>query len=313
MKKKLLYCLLTNDVETTSIINHTLSDDTGYLVLKEGMPALINLYKKYNIHSTFFYTGYIAEKFPEVVTMALGYGHEIASHGYTHKPDQSFDTLELNEQIDHLLKSKTILERLSSQEVVSFRAPACRVNKDTPLALKNTGFKIDSSVSPQRLDMIFSLGSLKKINWLLAPRHPGFTKTDNLWRSGTGKIFEIPICALGIPYISTTLRIIPLITKIIRYLLYIESRIFNKPILFLIHPNELFLEDRNPNITKRRTKGFLGYIFKDLITHRVKQKNLGSRAILLYENEIKFFIKRGFKFVTLNEYYNLIVQQTKKK
>ena len=48
------FCLLTNDVETTSIINNTLSYKTGEKVLKEGMPLLLELYKQYDIQSTFF-------------------------------------------------------------------------------------------------------------------------------------------------------------------------------------------------------------------------------------------------------------------
>ena len=39
MKNK-KYCLLTNDVETTSIVNNRLCDKTGEKVLKEGMPVL---------------------------------------------------------------------------------------------------------------------------------------------------------------------------------------------------------------------------------------------------------------------------------
>ena len=40
-------CLITNDVETTSILNHKLRDKTGEYVLKQGMPRLFDLYDKY--------------------------------------------------------------------------------------------------------------------------------------------------------------------------------------------------------------------------------------------------------------------------
>jgi hypothetical protein len=78
MKNK--HCLLTNDVETTSILNHCLSDKTGEKVLKEGMPVLLGLYEKYNVKATFFFTGYIAQKFPEIVKMILPGGHEVGCH-----------------------------------------------------------------------------------------------------------------------------------------------------------------------------------------------------------------------------------------
>ena len=159
------YCLLTNDVETTSIVNNKLSDKTGERVLKEGMPVLLALYAKYNVKSTFFFTGYIAKKFPDVVRMITPYGHEVACHGLTHEVDCAFDLLQLHEQISHLKEAKNILEYISGTEVVSFRAPALRVNEYTVEALENTGFMIDSSVSSQRFDMFFSYGSLKKLNF----------------------------------------------------------------------------------------------------------------------------------------------------
>ena len=232
------YCLLTNDVETTSIMNNCLSDETGKLVLREGMPLLLDLYEEFNIKTTFFFTAHIAKKFPEIVKMVIPYGHEVASHGYTHEPDRAFDILSLDEQIDNLTRSKKILEDISGQEVISFRAPAARVNKHTPVALRETGFKIDSSVASQRFDMFLSLGSLKKLNWLIAPRKPYFTNAGNLWKKGEGDIFEIPISALLMPYIGTTLRLFPHISHQLGKILSFEASKVQKPIVFLTHPNE---------------------------------------------------------------------------
>ena len=297
------HCLLTNDVETTSILYNSLRDKTGLKVLQEGMPLLLDLYQKYNIKSTFFFTGYIAEKFPEIVKMILPYKHEVACHGYSHEVNMGFDILNLEQQIEELKKAKTILEDISGQEVISFRAPALRVNKYTPEALKYTGFKIDSSVASQRLDMFFSFGSTKKLNWIFTPRKPYKTRDDSLWRPGKGAILEIPISALIFPYIGTFLRASPLLTRILRNLLYIESIKILKPIVFLIHPNEFINEGKSvlPNI---RTSKLISYIIKDKLRQKIKLKNLGSKAIPLYENEIIFFNDLQFDFVTLREYYN---------
>ena len=181
-KEKIFF--FTNDVETTSLKNHCLSDKAGEKVLKEGMPALLELYKKYNIKSTFFFTGYIAQKFPDVVKMILPYGHEVGCHGLTHDSEKAFDVLNKDEQIDHLKRAKEILEKISGVEVISFRAPALRVNQYTPQALIENGFRIDSSVAPQRGDFLLSFGSAKKLNWLFAPRNPYFTRDNNLAKKG---------------------------------------------------------------------------------------------------------------------------------
>jgi len=230
--------LITNDVETTSILNHQLRDKTGLFVLEQGMPRLLELYEKYNIKATFFFTGHIAKLYPEVVKMVIPYGHEIGSHGLTHEVDQAFDVLSLDEQIKHLKISKSILEDISGQEVISFRAPAARVNYNISLALEEAGYKIDSSVSSQRLDMFFSFGSKKKLNWITAPRMPYYTDKNNIFKKGEGSIYEIPISAIGLPYIGTFMRIAPVLNRLTRNMLHTESMLNKRPIVFLTHPNE---------------------------------------------------------------------------
>ena len=299
-------CLLTNDVETTSIYHNSLRDATGARVLKEGMPLLLELYAKYNIKSTFFFTGYIADKFPGVVEMILPYGHEVGCHGFTHDPDKAFDVLSLTEQIEHLKKAKQILENISGRKVISFRAPAARVNKDTAIALKETGFEIDSSVASQRFDMFLSFGGIKKLNWLTAPRCAYFTNPNNLWKAGIGPIFEIPISALILPYIGTTLRMSPFLTRSLRSTLVAESRYLNnKPIVFLTHPNEFITEFDELRENHRRTQNYLSYLWRELIRRKLKLKNLGLPGLTIYEKELNYFSKNDFSFLTCKEYYEM--------
>ena len=295
-------CLLTNDVETTSIVNGGLRDSTGELVLKEGIPRLLDLYAKYNVKSTFFFTGYIAELFPEVVKKIVPYGHEVGCHGYTHDHRYSFDTLNLDQQITHLNKAKKILEEISGSPVVSFRAPALRVNSDTVRALTDTGFKLDSSVAPQRLDIFLTLGIKNKKKWLFSPRKPYRTSAYDLTRKGNSEIIEIPISSLGFPYIGTFMRISPYLNANLRNLLYLESKYKNIPINFLIHPNEVIEELSLFLKTERRATNYIGYLFSDLLRKKLKQKNLGINAINLYEKEINFWANKGYKFITLKEY-----------
>ncbi|NOU17093.1 MAG: polysaccharide deacetylase family protein [Bacteroidales bacterium] len=303
MEPQKKYCLLTNDVETTSIANNNLSDAMGERVLKEGLPLLLQLYAEYNIKATFFFTGYIAEKFPEVVRMVLPYGHEVGSHGYSHKVDKAFDVLSFEEQVEHLRKSKSILEDISGQDVISFRAPAARVNRDTAIALKQVGFKVDSSVASQRFDMFLSFGGMKKLKWLVAPRKPYFTHEQNLMKRGSGDVFEIPISALIMPYIGTTMRIFPFTTRQLRKLLSWESSINSKPIVFLTHPNEFIDEISDGKKIVRRSSNYISYLLGDVIRRELKLKNLGLKAIPLYRKEIEYFNSNGFKFVTCKQYY----------
>ncbi|NQY09014.1 MAG: polysaccharide deacetylase family protein [Flavobacteriales bacterium] len=294
--------MLTNDVETHSIWYNRLRDETGEKVLTEGMPILLDLYAKYNVKSTFYFTGYIANLYPDVVKMIIKDGHEVASHGYSHEVNQAFDVLSALEQFEHLKKSKDLLEQISGQEVISFRAPALRVNEHTANALIEAGFKIDSSVASQRFDMFLSFGGLKKLNWLNAPRMPYRVDANDIFKKGKSGLVEVPLSALGFPYVGTTMRLFPLITAIQRHILHAENAFNNKPIVFGIHPNE-FLEEGNGNRTiHRRSKNYIKYLLMDVLRGKMKIKNLGRKAIPLYEREIEFYHKLGYEFITVKDY-----------
>ncbi|MCA0430154.1 MAG: polysaccharide deacetylase family protein [Bacteroidetes bacterium] len=294
--------LFTNDVETTSIWFNSLRDETGRKVLNEGMPLLLETYEKYNIKSTFYFTGYIAKLYPQVVKMILKHGHEVGSHGKSHIRENGFDVMPFEKQKRHLLESKQLLEDISGQEVISFRAPALRVNNDTARALIEAEYKIDSSIASQRFDFFMSFGGLKKLKWLFAPRLPYKTSPNSLFKKGKGPIVEIPLTALFFPHVGTTMRIFPLLTSFQRYGINIESSFNNKPLVFDIHPNEFIDESDEPRIIEKRTKNKINYFMQDWLRAQLKTKNLGPNASFLFEKEINFFEKRNYNFLTVKDY-----------
>lgn len=300
-------CLITNDVETTSILNHKLRDKTGEYVLNQGMPRLLDLYEKYRVKATFFYTGHIAKLYPQVVKMAYERGHEVGSHGLTHEVNQAFDVLSPDEQFFHLKQSKQILEDIIGDEVVSFRAPAARVDKGFPAILQEAGFKIDSSVSSQRLDMMFSFGSLKKLHWMTAPRKAYFAKENNIFKKGDSNVLEVPISAIGFPYIGTFMRIAPALNRMTRRLLYWETLCNGRQFVFLTHPNEFINEDWEGGKIERRASNYLSYLLGDVLRHELKVRNLGKIALPIFEKELLFFKKKSFDFITCKELYQHII------
>lgn len=310
-----MYCLITNDVETTSILHHQLRDETGRVVLEQGMPRLLDLYERYGVKATFFFTGHIARLYPEVVRMAQARGHEVGSHGLTHEVAKAFDVLSRDEQLQHLRESKKILEDITGEAVVSFRAPAARVGKEIPALLREAGYEIDSSVASQRLDMFFSFGSWNKLHWLTAPRHAYFAQDDNIFRRSEKPegLFEIPISAFGFPYIGTFMRIAPGLNRLTRRLLYAESRCNDRQFVFLTHPNEFIDEEQVIDHSvqrsslqaafhvERRAKNFVGYLLGDVLRHQLKVKNLGAAGLPLLERELQFFEKKEIPFLTCKE------------
>ena len=292
---------MTNDVETTSIVNGGLRDETGVKVWKEGLPMLLDLYDKYGVKATFFYIANFAKQHPEIIRIVQERGHEIACHGLTHQHDKAFDVMSYAEQLEHLTTAKKILEDIAGEEVLSFRAPALRVNFDTPKALIEAGFKFDSSVAPQRMDMFMSLGSKNKLQWLGAPRNPYIASLENLARKGDSGIIEVPVSSFVVPYIGTFMRISPSLNALTRKLLYLETRKTNKPINFLIHPNEVITEKNLHTKTQRRASSYIGYLLSDVLRRKLKQKNLGIDALNLFEKEIKFWSSKGYSLKRIKD------------
>lgn len=296
-------CLITNDVETTSILNHKLRDKTGEYVLNQGMPRLLDLYEQFGVKATFFFTGHIARLYPKIVKMAFENGHEIGSHGLSHEVGNAFDTMPKEMQLSHLKQSKEILEDIIGESVISFRAPAARVSSGFTSILNEAGFKIDSSVAPQRLDMFFSFGALKKLHWLTAPRKAYFADSSNIFKSGTSNILEVPISAIGFPYIGTFMRIAPFLNRLTRQALYLETELTGRQFVFLTHPNEFIDEDFEGGPIERRASNYFSYLMGDIIRHKLKVKNLGSAALPIFERELEFFKKNDFSFITCKELY----------
>lgn len=269
------------------------------------MPKLLDLYAKYGIKATFFYTGYIAKLYPEVVKMAANLGHEIGSHGKSHLKENGFDIMPYEKQVKHLEYSKKLLEDISGKLVISFRSPALRVSPNTATALLETGFRIDSSIASQRFDFFLSFGSKKKIKFLNAHRLPYRTNRNNIFIRGQSNLVEIPPSATIIPFAGTTMRIMPKITSYHQKILHLEAKLNRKPVVFIIHPNEIIDESYEPRIIKRRSDNVIAYVLSDLLRAKLKTKNLGENALPLYEQLILYYINKGYTFTTMQEYVSL--------
>ncbi|MBN1213865.1 MAG: polysaccharide deacetylase family protein [Candidatus Lokiarchaeota archaeon] len=266
------------------------------------MPILLDIYREYDIKTTFYFTGYISKLFPEIIRMVVQDGHEVASHGKSHVHKDGFDVIPFDKQKKHLEYTKKLLEDISGQEVISFRAPALRVNKHTARALIETGHKIDSSIASQRFDFFLSFGGRNKLKWLTSPRLPYKVDINNIFKKGKSDLIEVPLSALFIPYVGTTMRIFPWITVLQRLGIHFENKINKKPVVFDIHPNEFIDESDEIRIINKRTKNPFNYFLKDWVRSKLKVKNLGKGAIPLYKKEIEFFKKRGYRFATVKQY-----------
>ncbi|WP_196214033.1 polysaccharide deacetylase family protein [Methanolobus vulcani] len=291
---------MTNDVEHHSISLNKEDSNIPFQIYQTGLPRLLDTLNKYDVSSTFYFTGMFAEQCPESVELVHNSGHEVGCHGYDHSPLRAFDSISFDDQVNELKKAKSFLEPLAGN-VSSFRAPALRLNDDTILALKKTGFKTDSSVASQRFDGPFTFGSKNKLKWLSAPRKPYTLSYESPTKSGNSGILEIPISAVLIPYIGTTMRICPSLLKFIEKYIFYEAYKTEKPVVFLFHPNEC-LDYGVKGISTRRSSNLIEYVFADVIRHNLKMRNLGLKSISLLDELLKKAQNYGFEFVTAKEF-----------
>jgi hypothetical protein len=87
----------------------------------------------------------------------------------------------------------------------------------------------------------------------------------------------------------------------LRKILQFETYVSKNPVVFLVHPNEFIVENLGDHMI-RREKSFFGYLWKDVIKRNLKIRNLGWKALDLYEQEILSFLKHGFNFITLHDF-----------
>jgi polysaccharide deacetylase family protein (PEP-CTERM system associated) len=109
---------------------------------------ILNILGEYGIKGTFFILGWVAEKNPELVKTIHRMGHEVASHGYRHKVIHKQTSAEFREDIK---SSKELLEDLTGEAILGYRAPTYSITRETLWALpiiRDVGFLYDSSVFP---------------------------------------------------------------------------------------------------------------------------------------------------------------------
>ena len=113
---------------------------------------LLDLLDARKRRATFFVLGWVAERNASLIREIAARGHEVASHGMSHRMP---DTQTPREFRLDVRESKRLLERIAGGHVTGYRAPGFAVNRRTPWAhtiLAEEGYEYSSSVCPPRID-----------------------------------------------------------------------------------------------------------------------------------------------------------------
>jgi polysaccharide deacetylase family protein (PEP-CTERM system associated) len=120
--------------------------------LLPSMDRILSLLDAADAKGTFFFLGWLAEKYPHLLRTVANLGHEIASHGYQHV--RVCDQTE-NEFRQDVARTKKILEDISGVSVCGYRAASFSIettNNWARDALAETGHRYSSSIYPIRHD-----------------------------------------------------------------------------------------------------------------------------------------------------------------
>jgi polysaccharide deacetylase family protein (PEP-CTERM system associated) len=193
--------------------------------VERNVEVILGLLTESGAKATFFTLGWIAERYPQLVQRIVAEGHELASHGYSHRRATEQSPEEFSQDIR---SAKALLEDLSGVEVTGYRAPSFSVGENNLWAfdcIAEAGYRYSSSVYPIHHDH-YGMPD--------APRFP--------YRSRAG-LLEIPLTTVR--FSKTNLpaggggyfRLLPYVLS--RLLIRRVNEVDGQPAVFYLHPWEL--------------------------------------------------------------------------
>lgn len=114
---------------------------------------LLELFEQKKAKCTFFTLGWVAERCPNLIKAIVDQGHELASHGFAH---QRATEMTPKQFLADVSKSKQVLEDISGQSIIGYRAPSFSINDNNIWvyeALVELGFEYSSSTYPIEHDL----------------------------------------------------------------------------------------------------------------------------------------------------------------
>ena len=160
--------------------------------VEESIDRILELFNSSGVKGTFFVLGTIAEKHPQMIKKLAIEGHEVASHGFSHRLVYDQSPQEFFEDIS---ASKKLLEDLIGNAVLGYRASNFSITDRSPWAyekLIDAGYIYDSSLYPIRHPRY---GNINK------PRSPFIVELDNR------KLFVLPLATVSISLLKKEIRL----------------------------------------------------------------------------------------------------------
>lgn len=136
---------------------------------------LLEDFDRAGARATFFVLGWVAERYPSLVSEIQSAGHDIGSHGYWHARVYELDPPGF---VADLRRSLAAIRAAGAANVTAFRAPEWSINDRSLWALDllvREGITVDASMAPLRI-----VG------------RPGYPRTPHVKVTAAGPLLEVP-------------------------------------------------------------------------------------------------------------------------
>jgi polysaccharide deacetylase family protein (PEP-CTERM system associated) len=175
-------CAFTVDVEDWYQSSVDFDAPISERVLR-NCDRLLALLDRCGVKATFFVQGLVAEKFPGLVRTFLQQGHEVQSHGYSHRPLSAMSRDALQRELEFACKT---VEDAAGVKVTMFRAQDFSIVRSNLWALElvaAAGFSVDSSIFPMQT------GRYGIAGWSAGP--------SRVRLQNGAVLLEVPVAVLG--------------------------------------------------------------------------------------------------------------------
>ena len=215
--------------------------------VERNTQRLLALLDTHQTHATFFVLGWVAERYPHLVRAIAKHGHEVASHGYSHRRVYTQTPEQFRAETR---RSKQLLEDSIGQPILGYRAASYSITRQNLWALdilQEEGFLYDSSIFPVHHDLYGIPDYPRFCHVIQGPHGSGLVEfpLSTLQRAGT----RLPIAGGGyfrlFPYALT------------RWGLRQINQREQQPAVFYLHPWEI--DPQQPRVAARGLARFRHY------------------------------------------------------
>ncbi len=150
----------------------------------ELVPRILDFLAAREVRATFFVLGWLAQREPDLVKAIATAGHEVASHGWSHRRVTHLTPEEFRDEVRN---SRALLEDLVGERVDGYRAPSFTILPGLEWAfdvLLEEGYRYDSSVFPVRVHPTYG--------------YPDAKRDPHVLERAAGPLVEVPPATLQV-------------------------------------------------------------------------------------------------------------------